>query len=76
MTKPGILDRDAARATPPVDPTWTIDELLRRRPDALPVLNAYGVECCCGAGRSLADAAREDGVDLTSLLADLQSGAA
>jgi iron-sulfur cluster repair protein YtfE (RIC family) len=69
-------DRDGTRTAPAVNPTWSINELLVRRPAAVAVLNAYGLDTCCGGASSLADAAREAGADLWALLADVEAESA
>ena len=60
-------------AAPAIDAGWSINELLRRRPESVAVLNGHGIDTCCGGARSLADAAREDGLDLAALLAELDA---
>jgi iron-sulfur cluster repair protein YtfE (RIC family) len=42
-----------------VDPALSINEILRLHPVATQVLNAFGVDTCCGGAMSLADAAAE-----------------
>jgi regulator of cell morphogenesis and NO signaling len=54
-----------------IDPAWSVNELLSRTPAAARVLNAFGIDTCCGGGDSLADAAREARLDLDVLLAAL-----
>ena len=56
-----------------MDPSWSIDRLLILRPAAAAVLNAYGVDSCCGGARSIADAARDDGIELAVLLRALDA---
>ncbi|HEY0969405.1 MAG TPA: DUF542 domain-containing protein [Gemmatimonadales bacterium] len=51
------------------DSTWTVNEVLRRYPDAVGVFNEMGVDACCGGASSLADAAGDAGVALDELLA-------
>ncbi|MBI4859925.1 MAG: iron-sulfur cluster repair di-iron protein [Candidatus Riflebacteria bacterium] len=46
----------------------TVRELVARRPKVRPVLEQLGVDYCCGGGRSLADAARDTGVDAATLI--------
>lgn len=36
------------------------------------VFNAFGVDGCCGAHRTVRDAAAEDGVDVAALVAGLR----
>jgi regulator of cell morphogenesis and NO signaling len=59
----------AAPVAPPViDPQWSVNELLQRYPKSARVLNALGVDTCCGGASSLVDAAAEVGLDPSSLL--------
>lgn len=66
-------DGAGTRAASPIDPTWSINELLRRRPESVAILNAYGVDTCCGGASSIVDAAREEGIDLQAMLADIEA---
>ena len=59
--------------TAPADTTWlsssrTVNELLQRHPDVLPVLHELGVHTCCGGGLSLAVAAEKAGITQSLLL--------
>jgi regulator of cell morphogenesis and NO signaling len=63
-------------AAPAIDPTWSVNEVLRRYPAAVTVLNAYGIDSCCGGPRALADVARAHRLDLPALLAELTALAA
>lgn len=42
---------------------------------AVTVLNAYGIDTCCGGGDSVAEAAACDGIDLDELLEALREAA-
>lgn len=53
----------------------TVGEVAGRSPGALEILKSFGINHCCGAGLTLAEAAAASGVDLHALLAEL-SGAA
>jgi len=55
----------------PIDPAWTINELLRGEPASAPVLNAFGVDTCCGGGDTIAEAAAGAGLDAAELIAAL-----
>ncbi len=52
--------------------TTTVGEAARRCAKTLPVFEKYGIDYCCGGGKSLADAARERGLDPSSLLDELE----
>jgi len=58
-----------------LNPDLTINELLLQHPTAVTVLNAYGIDTCCGGGNSVAEAAACDGIDLDELLAALREAA-
>ena len=51
-----------------IDPAWTVNELLRREPSSARLLNAFGVDTCCGGGDTLADAAAEAGIGCEELI--------
>jgi regulator of cell morphogenesis and NO signaling len=52
--------------------TTTVNDLLRRVPAAMPILNRFGVDTCCGGGLPLVEAARHAGVSPDELLAALR----
>ena len=52
-----------------IDPRWTVNELLRREPSSAPVLNAFGVDTCCGGGDTIDVAAAAAGTTGTALIA-------
>jgi regulator of cell morphogenesis and NO signaling len=54
-----------------IDPTLTINEIIRRYPAAITVLNAFGVDSCCGGGEPLATVARRDARDLDAIVVAL-----
>jgi iron-sulfur cluster repair protein YtfE (RIC family) len=59
--------------TATLDPAISVNELLRRCPSVLPVLNAFGVDSCCGGAESLTLAARSAEVPLEGLMAELSA---
>ncbi len=52
----------------PIDAGITVNEMLRVYPATVSVLNAFGIDACCGGAAALGEAARRDGVDLDELL--------
>lgn len=66
----------AAPASSPIDPSWTINELLRREPSSAPVLNAFGVDTCCGGGETITEAAVNAGLDAAELIGALSDALA
>lgn len=56
-----------------LDGSLSVNAVLASHPSTLRVFNRFGLDTCCGAGLSVADAARAAGVDaeaLCSALAD------
>ena len=72
---PTMTDESATGAargvSPVIDPQWSVNELLQRYPNSVRVLNALGVDTCCGGASSLVDAAAEVGLNTPALLAAL-----
>ena len=54
-----------------LDPDRTLNELIALDPRFLPILNAHGLDTCCGGAHTLRDAARLHGLDLAELQASL-----
>ncbi|MBK6486829.1 MAG: DUF542 domain-containing protein [Gemmatimonadetes bacterium] len=61
MTEPSVQVEDT-----------TVDALIVQYPTTMAVFNAFGVDGCCGAHRTVRDAAAEDGVDVAALVAGLR----
>lgn len=59
-----------------VTPETTVNEVLKRWPQAAVIVNRYGLDMCCGGGLSLRVACLAAGADLEALLADLRTLAA
>jgi uncharacterized protein (DUF2249 family) len=51
-----------------VDANETLNELVARAPEALPVLQRFGLDTCCGGNLTLAAAAEHHGLKLAELL--------
>lgn len=73
MRKLGSTAGRIATEAAAIDSGWTINELLRRLPPAGGVLNAFGIDTCCGGGDTIAAAARKAGVREDDLLAEIGS---
>ena len=56
-----------------MDPTLTINEIVLRHPAALPILNRFGIDACCGGGIPLETVARKHGLELTAIVAALDT---
>lgn len=50
-----------------------MNDTIRRYPESIAVFNQLGVDSCCGGAASLADSARETGIDLDELLSMLNA---
>jgi regulator of cell morphogenesis and NO signaling len=55
------------------DAETTINELVRLHPEALPVLERYGLDACCGGPLPLGEAARRHGLALDELVAAVRA---
>jgi regulator of cell morphogenesis and NO signaling len=56
-----------------IDPTTTVNDLIRMYPDSVSVFNELGIDACCGGNASVAEAATRDGVEVETLLARLDA---
>jgi regulator of cell morphogenesis and NO signaling len=63
-------------ATPSIDPQLTVNELVASHPCSIAVLNALGVDTCCGGALSLRDAAADASIGLPELIAAIEAGVA
>lgn len=50
----------------------TVDALMAQHPATMAVFNAFGVDSCCGAHRTVHEAAVADLVDETALVSALE----
>jgi iron-sulfur cluster repair protein YtfE (RIC family) len=50
------------------DTSLSINEIIRRIPASVAVLNAYGIDTCCGGEISLAESSKEIGVAPENIL--------
>jgi len=53
--------------------TQTINTLVEKDPQVLRVLGRYGIDTCCGGARTIEQAAKEGGLDLAKLVAELEA---
>ena len=58
------------------DSALTINEIVARHPETIPVFNRFGMDTCCGGGVSVDAAARRDGVDAAVVCAALDEALA
>ena len=54
-----------------LSPEATVNDVICRFPDAIPVFNELGIDSCCGGAASLEVAAREAGIEAEVLLVAL-----
>lgn len=59
-----------------ITPDQTINAIVERHPQALPVLQRFGLDTCCGGALPLATAAQHHGLHLAELLAALNAAVA
>jgi iron-sulfur cluster repair protein YtfE (RIC family) len=58
-----------------IDAACTINALIAQQPASIFVLNAFGVDTCCGGSDTIAQAATHAGVDPARLLGALARNA-
>lgn len=51
-----------------IDLELTINEIVARYPQTIPVFNRFGFDTCCGGGITVPEAARRDGIELDTVL--------
>jgi iron-sulfur cluster repair protein YtfE (RIC family) len=54
-----------------LDTTMTINEIVARFAETMPVFNRFGLDTCCGGGVTVEEAARRDDIDVDVVLAAL-----
>jgi iron-sulfur cluster repair protein YtfE (RIC family) len=64
----GMIDMNTETAVADM----TVNEMIRRYPATVEIFNRYGMDACCGGAASVVDAARRDGAEVDSLLAELR----
>jgi regulator of cell morphogenesis and NO signaling len=62
--------------TKEIEPSLTINAIVARHPETIPVFNRFGLDTCCGGGVRVDEAAQRDGVDLETLRAALNQAIA
>ena len=55
-----------------IDTSVSVNEMVARHPETMPVFNRFGLDTCCGGGEPIAEAARRDGADLDALVKALR----
>jgi iron-sulfur cluster repair protein YtfE (RIC family) len=59
---------------PPIDESTSVNEVMLRYPEAIRILNARGVDTCCGGADSLESAAISVGLRPEALVAEVMLG--
>lgn len=59
-----------------LDPRTSVNDLLLAMPDALPALNALGIDTCCEGDLSLAEAAERCGKPISRVMAEIADAVA
>jgi regulator of cell morphogenesis and NO signaling len=59
-----------------IDTTVSVDQMVARHPETMPVFNRFGLDTCCGGGAPIAEAARRDGANLDELVQALRDALA
>jgi regulator of cell morphogenesis and NO signaling len=54
-----------------LDPTWSVNDVIRIFPETITVFNELGVDTCCGGETALETAAVESGVEIDTMIAAL-----
>lgn len=54
----------------------TVNAVIARYPEAIPVFARFGIDACCGGPRTVQDAAGRHGIDLDALTTALRAVAA
>lgn len=52
--------------------TATVHEAIQSLPGAFELFRRHGIDACCGGDLPVAEAARRHGIDLATLLAELE----
>lgn len=55
-----------------IDTNVSVNEMVARHPETMPVFNKFGLDTCCGGGAPIAEAARRDGANLDLLVKALR----
>jgi regulator of cell morphogenesis and NO signaling len=64
---------DLLLPVPPLELSWTVNDVLSRHPSTAAVFNAFGMDTCCGGGHALGVACVEAGADPEIVLASLRA---
>lgn len=55
-----------------LDLSLTINEIVARHPETIPVFNRFGMDTCCGGGVTVEEAAQRDGIDAAAVVSELR----
>jgi regulator of cell morphogenesis and NO signaling len=54
-----------------INPSWTVNDLLRIVPESAATLNSMGIDTCCGGSQLVAEAAAAAGTTVDAIMAGL-----
>ena len=57
----------------PIDCTQSVNEIVRRHPETLAVIEQWGIDTCCGGAHAVEEVVRRHGLDGKLLCDALQS---
>ena len=55
-----------------LDPELTINEIVARFPETIPIFDRFGLDTCCGGNVRVKEAAQRDGIEAAEVLAALR----
>jgi len=61
------------KPTVAIQPDETVNTVVQRYPEVLPVLSRAGIDTCCGGGLPIGEAARAHGLTFETLLEQLRT---
>ncbi|MFN8422597.1 MAG: DUF542 domain-containing protein [Anaerolineae bacterium] len=59
-----------------IDRSTTINAIVDRHPELMPILSGHGLDLCCGGPLTLAEAADRHGIDAAALVTELAAALA
>jgi regulator of cell morphogenesis and NO signaling len=68
-----LMNTEILSAPITIDPQDTLNAIVARFPQTLPVLQAFGLDTCCGGALPLRTAVEHHHLDLRALLAALHA---
>jgi iron-sulfur cluster repair protein YtfE (RIC family) len=69
------MSNNLLNTTMTITPETTLNAIVARYPETLPILQRFGLDTCCGGALPLRDAAQHHGLDVEEILRALDSAA-